>query len=83
VARMWERRNAYRVLVWKYERKKALESTRSRWKNDIKIEQKYYMGRHRCIILSQDKGNWRSAVRNQCSELGNFLTCFLRRAFAL
>lgn len=40
MARMWDRGNAYRILVWKCERKKILENTRRRRKNDIKVEQK-------------------------------------------
>jgi hypothetical protein len=37
VARIVERRGAYRVLVWKPEGKRALSRLRRRWENNIKI----------------------------------------------
>jgi hypothetical protein len=37
VARMWEPRNAYRILVGKPEGKRPLGRTRSRWEDNIKI----------------------------------------------
>jgi hypothetical protein len=40
VARMGERRGAYRVLVGKYEGKRPLEIPRRRWEDDIKINLK-------------------------------------------
>ena len=36
VARMWERRGAYRVLVEKPEGSRPLQRSRRRWKNNIK-----------------------------------------------
>jgi hypothetical protein len=38
VARMGERRGAYRTLVGKPEGRRALERTRSRWEDNIKID---------------------------------------------
>jgi len=38
VARMWERRGAYRVLVEKPEGKRPLEMPRRRWKNSTKLD---------------------------------------------
>jgi hypothetical protein len=37
VARMWEKRNAYRILVGKPEGKRPLGRPRRRWVNNIKI----------------------------------------------
>jgi hypothetical protein len=38
VARMGEKRNAYRILVGKPEEKRPLGRPRCRWKNNIKME---------------------------------------------
>jgi hypothetical protein len=38
IARMWEKRNAYRILVGKPEGKKPLGRQRRRWVNNIKID---------------------------------------------
>jgi hypothetical protein len=37
ITHMMERRGVYRVLVWKYEGKRPLESSRRRWENNIKM----------------------------------------------
>jgi hypothetical protein len=38
VARMWETRNAYRILIGKSEGKRPLERRRRRWVNNIKMD---------------------------------------------
>jgi hypothetical protein len=38
VARMWERRGAYRLLVRKHEGKKSLGRPRLRWELNIKVD---------------------------------------------
>jgi hypothetical protein len=38
VARMWERRNAYRILVGKPEGKRPLGRPRHRWMDNIKMD---------------------------------------------
>ena len=40
VARMWDERCAYRILVWKPERKRPLGRLRRRWEDNIKMEPK-------------------------------------------
>jgi len=40
VARIWERRSAYRVLVGKPGAKRPLRRAKSRWENNIKIDRK-------------------------------------------
>jgi hypothetical protein len=40
VARMWENRNTYRILVGNPERKKPLIGVRSRWVDNIKLDLK-------------------------------------------
>ena len=39
-----ERRGAYRVLVGKPERKRPLEKPRRRWKDNVKMDFKKYIG---------------------------------------
>jgi hypothetical protein len=47
VARMWERTDAYRVLLKKTEGKRPLGRHRSRWKDNIKMDfQKVGWGEH-------------------------------------
>jgi hypothetical protein len=63
VARMGEKRNAYRILVGKPERKIPLGRPRRRCKDNIKI----YLTEIRwcgmdCINLEQDRDQWRALV---------------------
>ena len=56
VARMGERRGAYRVLVGKLERKSPLRRLRRRWKDNIKIDlQEVGCGGMDWIELAQDR----------------------------
>ena len=85
-ARMWESRNAHRVLVWKYERRKTLESTRPKWKNDIKMQKKVrWEGIDVLFWLRMGVTGellWVTNVQIPY-KLENFLASFLRRALAL
>jgi hypothetical protein len=38
VARMWEKRNAYRILIWKPEGRRPLEKPKRRWVDNIKLD---------------------------------------------
>jgi hypothetical protein len=63
VARMWETRNAYRILVGKPEGKTPLGRQRRRWVDNIKIDLR---GIGWCcmawIELAQDRDQWRALV---------------------
>ena len=59
VARMWERRGIYRVLVGKTEGKRP----RHRWENNIKMDlQEVGCGGMDWIELAQDRDRWRAVV---------------------
>ena len=56
VARMWERRGVYRVLVGKPEGRKPLGRPRRRWEDNIKMDrQEVGSGGMDWIELAQDK----------------------------
>jgi hypothetical protein len=63
VARIGEKRNAYRVLVQKPERKRPLGRPRHRWVDNIKM---VLRERGWCdmdwIDLAQDRNQWRALV---------------------
>jgi hypothetical protein len=63
VARMGERRNAYRILVGKPEGKRSLGRSRCRWVEDIKIDLREigWEGME-WIDLTQDRDQWRALV---------------------
>jgi hypothetical protein len=68
VARMWEGRGVYKVLVGKPEGKRPLGRPRRRWEENIRLDlQEVECGYVDWIGLVQDRDRWRvlvSAVRN-------------------
>jgi hypothetical protein len=63
VARMREKRNAYRILVRKQEGRKLLERTRRRWVDNIKIDHiEIGWDDVDWIGLAQDRDQWRALV---------------------
>jgi hypothetical protein len=68
IARMWEGRGVYRILVGKPERKRPLGRPRRRWEDNIRMDLlEVGCGREDWIGLAQDRDRWRalvSAMRN-------------------
>jgi hypothetical protein len=65
VARMGEKRNAYRLLVGKPERKRLLGRPRRRWVDNIKIDLgEVGWGDVDCISLAKDRNRWRAVVNS-------------------
>jgi hypothetical protein len=63
VARIEERRGAYRALVGKPERRRPLGRPRRRWKDNIKMDlRKVGWGGMDWINLAQDRDRWRALV---------------------
>jgi hypothetical protein len=63
VARLWERRCVYRVLMGKTGGKRPLGRPRRRWEDNIKIElQEVGCGSVDWLELAQDRGRWRAFV---------------------
>ena len=63
VARMGEKRGAYRVLVEKTERKRSLGRPRRRWMDNITIDlQEVGCGYVDWIGMAQDRDKWRKLV---------------------
>ena len=63
VARMGERRGAYRVLVGKPEGKRPLGRPRHRWEDNIKMDlQEVECGGVDWIELAQNRNRWRALV---------------------
>jgi hypothetical protein len=63
VARMGEKRYAYRLLVGKPEEKRPLGRPRRRWVNNIRMDLgEVGFGDVDWIILAQDKNRWRALV---------------------
>jgi hypothetical protein len=63
VARMGERRGAYRGLVGKPEGRKPLGRSRSGWENNIKMDHREVgWGSMDCIELAQDRDRWLAVV---------------------
>jgi hypothetical protein len=61
VARMWEKRNAYRLLVGKPEGRRPLGRPRRCWVDNIKIDLlEIDWGGVYLISLAQDRGKWRA-----------------------
>jgi hypothetical protein len=64
VARMGEKRNAYRILVGKPEGKKPLGRLRRRWVNNIKMNlREIGLDDMDWIDLAQDRNQWRAHVK--------------------
>jgi hypothetical protein len=65
VARMGEKRNAYRLLVGKQEGKTPLGRPRRRWVDNIKMDLlEIYWGGVDWIGLAQDRHRWRALVNS-------------------
>jgi len=63
VARMWERRGIYRILVGKPEGKRPLGSPRHRWEDNIMMDlQKMGCGGMDWMELAQDRDRWQAFV---------------------
>jgi len=63
VARMWERRGIYRVLVGKPERKSPLGRPNHRWEDNIKMDiQEVGCEGKDWIELAEDSDRWRALV---------------------
>jgi hypothetical protein len=63
VARMGERRVAYRVLVGKPEGRRPLGRPRRRWEDNIKMDlREVWWGNVDWINLAQDRDRWRAFV---------------------
>jgi hypothetical protein len=60
---MWEKRNAYRILVGKPEGKRPLRRPRRRWVDDIKMDHREIRWHSvDCIDMAQDRDQWRALV---------------------
>jgi hypothetical protein len=63
VAQMWEKRNAYRLLVGKLERKRPLGRPRRRWVDNIRMDLgELVWGDVDWIGLAQDRNRWRALM---------------------
>jgi hypothetical protein len=59
----WKKRNAYRILVGKPERKRPLGRPRRRWLDNIKLDIKDVgWSAVDCIDVAQDRDEWRALV---------------------
>jgi len=63
VARIWERRAIYRVLVGKPEGKRPLERPRRRWEDNVKMDlREVGCGGMDWIELAEGRERWRAFV---------------------
>jgi hypothetical protein len=64
-ARIWEKRNTYRLLVGKAERKRPLGKPRRRWVDNITMDLlEVGWGDVDWIGLDQDRDRWRALVNS-------------------
>jgi hypothetical protein len=67
---MWEKRNAYRLLVGKPDGKRSLERPRHVWVDNIRVDlREVGWGDVNRIGLAQDRNKWRALV-NSVLNLG-------------
>jgi hypothetical protein len=65
VARMGEKRNAYRLLVGKLEGKRSLRKPRRRWVDNMRMDlREVGWGDVDWIGLAQDRNRWRALVNS-------------------
>jgi hypothetical protein len=65
VARMGKKRNAYRLLVGKPERRRPLGRPRHRWLDNIRMDLvQVGWGDVDCIGLAHDRDRWRALVNS-------------------
>ena len=63
VARMWQKRGVYRVLVEKPKGRRPLGRLRRRWEDNIKMDfQEVGCGGMNWIELAQDRDSWRTVL---------------------
>jgi hypothetical protein len=61
---MWEKRNAYRILMGKPEEKRALGRPRHKWEDNIKMDlRETGWGGMDWIVLAQDRDQWKAFVK--------------------
>jgi hypothetical protein len=76
VARIWETKNAYRILVVTPERKRPLGRPRRRWVDNIKIDlREIGLDGMDWIDLAQDRDQW-TAFCEEGDELSCSLNCW-------
>jgi hypothetical protein len=79
VARMGEKRGAYRILVGRPEGRRPLGRPRRRWEDNIKMDLQEVGWGMDWIELAQDRDRWRALVNAVMTlrvpqNAGNFLT---------
>jgi hypothetical protein len=62
VARIWEKRNAYRILIGNPEGERPLRRPRRRWEDNVRMNLEIGWGGMDWIDLAQDRDHWRALV---------------------